>query len=198
MRSSSGPLTSTTLTRMATSPKRYGSVWGAEGSLSARSTPQPLSLSLSLPSFPVSSPCPRTEHPARPWRGQRPGARLLLSQALGPGYLGVRSVELVCPSPHIPIPFNKVPGRCFLRRGRVGDTRGVCLALVPSYQGRAVWSLKEGRQQAHRPVSFGPNTLLCVLKIVAIHIQKKKRSVSYTKKEWLEHSVYGIVIFYNI
>lgn len=39
MRSSSGPLTSTTLTRMATSPKRYRSVWGAEGSLSARSTP---------------------------------------------------------------------------------------------------------------------------------------------------------------
>lgn len=39
MRSSSGPLTSTTLTRMATSPKRYGSVWGAEGSLSACSTP---------------------------------------------------------------------------------------------------------------------------------------------------------------
>ena len=107
-------------------------------------------------------------------RGQRPGARLLLSQALGPGYLGVRRVELVCPSPHIPIPFNKVPGRCFLGRGLVGDTRGLCLALVPSYQGRAAWSLKEGRQRAHRPVSFGPNTLLCVLKIVAIHIQKKK------------------------
>lgn len=61
------------------------------------------------------------------------------------------------------------------------------LALVPSYQGRAVWSLKEGCQRAHSPVSFGPNTLLFVLTIVAIHIQKK--SFSYTKKSvWLEHS----------
>ena len=33
------------------------------------------------------------------------------------------------------------------------------LALVPSNQGRAVWSLKVGCQRAHSPVLFGPNTL---------------------------------------
>ena len=192
MRSSSGPLTSTTLTRMVTSPKRYA----ASGELRVACLPAPLLHTPSL--FPPLSHCPRFPFPlpvqrqsAQPALGGDSGQELFC-QALGLDTWVCGAWSLCAPHHTSPSPSTRSPiavsydevmweTRVEKLEAGVGE-----LALVPSNRGRAVWSRKVGCQRAPSPVLFGPNTLVCV------------RNCSYTKKKkysvyqsvWLEHSLY--------